>query len=183
MHCPRCGQQQVSEELKFCSRCGLPLGLVSEIIVHGGFLPQLADLSQDKTWLTRKNGVVFSVFWFIFWVPLLTSFFGGVLGVEVMGALCALIGIFGGLMLFIGSLVFLKKTPKHQHISQLNDAAQAYNSNLPAGSNRTALPPPSYQPVDSYMPPAGSWKAPNTDDLVQPGSVTDATTKLLKKEE
>ena len=44
MYCPRCGQQQVSEEIKFCSRCGFPLGLVSEIIMHGGFLPQLADL-------------------------------------------------------------------------------------------------------------------------------------------
>lgn len=183
MHCPRCGQQQVSENIKFCSRCGFPLGLVSEIIAHGGFLPQLADLAQDKTWLTRKNGVVFSIFWFIFWVPLLASIFGGVLGVEVMGAMCALIGVFGGLMLFIGSLVFLKKTPKHQNLSQLNDAAQAYSSNLPGDGNRTALPSPSYQPVDSYTPPAGSWKAPNTGDLLQPGSVTDATTKLLKKNE
>ena len=32
MYCPRCSQQQVSEETKFCSRCGLPLGLVSELL-------------------------------------------------------------------------------------------------------------------------------------------------------
>ena len=44
MHCPSCGQQQVSLETKFCSRCGFPLGVVSEVLAHGGFLPQLAEL-------------------------------------------------------------------------------------------------------------------------------------------
>ncbi|HEX8637447.1 MAG TPA: hypothetical protein VF692_05245, partial [Pyrinomonadaceae bacterium] len=61
MHCPRCGQQQVSPETKFCSRCGFPLGLVSDLIAHGGFLPQLAELHNDKTIFTRRNGVVLSV--------------------------------------------------------------------------------------------------------------------------
>jgi hypothetical protein len=31
MHCPRCGQQQISDQTKFCSRCGFQLGLVSEL--------------------------------------------------------------------------------------------------------------------------------------------------------
>ncbi|MEJ7699628.1 MAG: hypothetical protein WKF71_08300 [Pyrinomonadaceae bacterium] len=57
MFCPRCSQEQVSSETKFCSRCGFPLGLVSEILAHGGFLPQLAELYQDKKILTRKNGL------------------------------------------------------------------------------------------------------------------------------
>ena len=47
MFCPNCSQQQVSEETKFCSRCGLPLGLVAEIVAYGGFLPQLADLGKQ----------------------------------------------------------------------------------------------------------------------------------------
>ena len=66
MHCPSCGQQQVSNDTKFCSRCGMPLGLVSELLVHGGFLPQLAALDKKKkTIFTKKNGVVFGVFWFM----------------------------------------------------------------------------------------------------------------------
>ncbi len=51
MYCPNCSQQQISEETKFCSRCGLPLGLVSEILANGGFLPQLDELYKDKNFL------------------------------------------------------------------------------------------------------------------------------------
>ena len=66
MHCPRCGQQQVSEAIKFCSRCGFSLGLVSEILAHGGFLPQLADLDdKGNKWLTRNFGLKISLLWFL----------------------------------------------------------------------------------------------------------------------
>jgi len=33
MHCPKCGQQQVSDEMRFCSRCGFALGIVTELIL------------------------------------------------------------------------------------------------------------------------------------------------------
>ena len=48
MHCPRCGQQQISDQTKFCSRCGFQLGLVSELLMNGGFLPQLADTTASQ---------------------------------------------------------------------------------------------------------------------------------------
>ena len=47
MHCPRCGQQQISNETRFCSRCGFQLGVVSELLLHDGYLPQLAQLEQQ----------------------------------------------------------------------------------------------------------------------------------------
>ena len=72
MHCPSCGQEQASVEIKFCSRCGFPLGLVSEILAHGGFLPQLAELHKSrKPKFTKKHGVIFSVFWFMFFLFLM----------------------------------------------------------------------------------------------------------------
>ena len=36
MYCPRCGQKQMAGDLKFCSRCGLPMGLVAELLANGG---------------------------------------------------------------------------------------------------------------------------------------------------
>lgn len=184
MHCPRCGQQQVSEEIKFCSRCGFPLGLVAEVVSHGGFLPQLADLpGKKRKWLTRKNGLKFTLVWFIFFTMLLTAF-AGFAGEEDAAAFFAILGSLGGLLLMVSSFLFLPKEPKlyqaENVLQQPNQPAQ-----FPQGQhNQAALPPQSYQPAETYMPPtAGSWRAPNTGDLVQPGSVTDATTKLLKKEE
>jgi hypothetical protein len=183
MHCPRCGQQQASEEIKFCSRCGFPLGLVSELISHGGFLPQLADLpGKKKKRLTRKNGLKFSLVWFIFFTMLLTAL-AGAAGEEDTAAVFAIIGSLGGLLLMTSSFLFLPKgTPRfltENALQQPNQPGQFAHGT----HHQAALPPQTHQPAESYFPPAGSWKAPNTGDLVQPGSVTDATTKLLKKDE
>jgi len=181
MHCPRCGQQQVSEEIKFCSRCGFPLGLVSEILAHGGFLPQLADLHKSKKWLTRKNGVVFSIMWFIFFLLILTPI-GGITNADEFAGFSAVIGIFGGLMFLICSLVLLKSEPKEFNYQNQAELTGKTTQNL-YGTNQPALPPQMSYPAQNYVSPAGAWKAPDTGELVQPGSVTDATTKLLKKED
>jgi len=181
MHCPRCGQQQISDQAKFCSRCGFQLGIVSELLVHGGFLPQLAELNKKSTLFSRKNGIVFSVFWFIVWVPLLTSIFGAVLGVEELGAMCALIGVFGSLMMLIASFVYLKPAPTKFDYAAAESPGTGY-AGLYGPANQNALPPQQSQPASNYMAPEGSWRAADTGDFARPGSVTESTTKLLKKD-
>ncbi len=181
MHCPRCGQQQISDQTKFCSQCGFQLGLVAEILVHGGFLPQLAELNTKSTLFTRKNGVVFSLFWFIIWVPILTSIFGGILNIEELGAMCALIGVFGAFMIFVASLVYLNPASKTYYSA--HDLNPANMPSLYGPATQNALPPQQTQPVSTYMPPEGSWRAADTGDFARPGSVTDGTTKLLKKDQ
>lgn len=181
MHCPRCGQQQVSEEIKFCSRCGFPLGLVSEILAHGGFLPQLADLHKTKSLWTKKNGVMFSVFWFMFFVLIMTPFWG-IVDVDELAGISAIVGVFGGLMLLIGSLVFLKSSKDLQPLQQRQFSQQSHpfqtNPQI-QGNIQQALPPQQSIPVSAYSAPKpGSWR--ETNDLVEPGSVTDETTKMFK---
>jgi hypothetical protein len=179
MHCPRCGQQQVSEEIKFCSRCGFPMGLVSEILAHGGFLPQLANLHKSKTFFTKKTGVVFSLMWVLFFLLIMAPFWG-ILGVEEMAGISAVFGIFGGLMWLIGSLVFLKSS---KDLQLVQNPTPIKNQNSLYGTNpQHALPPQQSIPVSSYNPPKpGSWR--ETSDLVEPGSVTDETTRMLHKKE
>src|SRR5688572_32658153 len=112
MHCPRCGQQQVTEETRFCSRCGFQLGLVAELLAHGGVLPQLAELYKGKsTFFTRKHGAIFTVLWFVFFVMLMPAFFGIAIAQDA-AAVSAVFGVFTPLMLLIVSLGLLKKTPK-----------------------------------------------------------------------
>jgi hypothetical protein len=184
MHCPRCGQQQVSEDIKFCSRCGFPLGLVSEILVHGGFLPQLADLqNKGKKWLTRNFGLKISLLWFLLvcfiLLPLaaITKAPGGVV------AGLAIIGFCGGLLMAALAYLFLPNEMKALPGQQALPNETAAPQHLKGQPNQTALPPATSQPVSSYAPPsAGSWKAPETGELV-PQSVTEGTTKLLQKDE
>ena len=181
MHCPRCGQQQISDQTKFCSRCGFQLGLVAELLENGGFLPQLAELYKGKTTIfSRKNGLIFTVLWFIFFVMMMPAFFG-IADAEEAAGVSAVFGIFSSIMLLIISLALLKRAPKAYELAahQMPPPAAMYGN--PAMG---ALPPQQSQPVSTYVPPEGSWRAPDTGDLARrPGSVTEGTTKLLKKDE
>lgn len=177
MYCPRCSQEQILEEIKFCSRCGLPLALVAEVVAHDGFLPQLADLGKKKK-LTRRNGLIFSLFWCLFFVLLVTPFFG-ILDVDKLAGMSALVGIFGGLLIALAAHFFLPREPQ-------NFAFQApfendFNRQNLDGATVAALPSQQSIPASTFVSPkAANWR--DTNDLVQP-SVTDHTTKLLSRDE
>ncbi len=178
MFCPRCSQEQVSEDIKFCSRCGFPLALVAETLAHDGFLPQLAETNKNKKSWTRKNGLVLALFWFLLFACVLTPMFG-ILDIDKLAGMCAVLGTMGGLFLTILSFVYLKREPKN--IEFYNQELPNYKVRNLYQSHQTALPPQQTQSVQNYVSPASSWKAPDTGDLVQPHSVTDGTTKLLEK--
>jgi hypothetical protein len=183
MHCPRCGQQQISDQTKFCSRCGFQLGLVAELLEHGGFLPQLAELHKGKSaFFSRKNGVIFSILWFIFWVMMVPAFFG-IAGADEAAGVSAVFGVFSTMMSLIISLAFLKRAPKAYELAPHQMGAGPMPASLYGNPHMNALPPQQVQPASTYMPPEGSWRAPDTGDLLRPGSVTEGTTKLLKKDE
>ncbi len=184
MFCPNCGQQQVSQEIKFCSRCGFPMGLISEILAHGGFLPQLADLYKSKTFLQNRKRVDFRfnlVFVLVFFNAPLLAIAGG----EDIVALAAILGFVGGMIIVILSAFFLKNVPKNLPDNLLQNAlkVETVPAHLHGNQFQTALPPQQTQSAHSYVAPANSWKSADTGELVRPNSVTEETTKLLKKDE
>lgn len=184
MYCPRCGEQQSSGNLRFCNRCGLQLGLVSEVVANDGTLPQLEQLNKKQSKLfTRKNGIFFSIIWFVIFVPFGAAFWG-ILDVEELAGLSAVFGVFSSIIIFLFSLFFLGK-PLELPQNQVLQNQQSVPQNLSGQQmNQGALPPQQTQTAQEYVSPAaGSWKAPDTGELVQPGSVTEGTTKLLRKEE
>lgn len=182
MHCPSCGQQQVSGEIKFCSRCGFPMGMVSELLAHGGFLPQLAELHKKKSLFNKKNGVVFAIFWMITLMMLFPAMIAILNGPEELAGLSAVIGVFGGMMLIIGSLVMLPSSKQYPLIpAQSLNPPHPVAHGLHGAGQHQALPPQQSIPASAYAPPkAGSWR--DTNDL-EPSSVTESTTKLLEKED
>jgi hypothetical protein len=185
MHCPRCGQQQISEQTKFCSKCGFPLGVVAEVMQYGGTLPQLEQLSQGKKkWLTKRNGMGFSLIWFLFFLLIMCPFWG-IIGIERLAGMSAILGIFGGLIILIFSAIFLEGKQRFAQFPQPPHAGfyQPHPSNQMAGQHYqpASLPPQQQNPVSAYTPPApGSWR--DTADLGR-GSVTEDSTRLLTREE
>lgn len=177
MHCPSCGQQQVSSETKFCSRCGLPLSVIAEVLSYGGYLPQLAELNKKTTIFTRRNGIAFSLLWCLFFLLIMAPLWG-IMNVEELAGASAVIGIFGGLIMFISSLIFLKK-PFVSYGGYQYQQAPAYLYG--AQQNQPALPPQQSIPAQQYAAPqAGNWR--DTNDL-QPTSVTESTTRLLNEDD
>ncbi len=179
MHCPSCGQQQVSLETKFCSRCGFPLGVVSEVLAHGGFLPQLAELYKKRKVFTRRNGMAFSLIWCLFFLLIMAPLWG-IMNVDPLAGASAVIGIFGGLLILISSAMFLPKQPKLIETVQPGMTPQTQYP-LPGQQQMPSLPPQQSIPANMYAAPrAGMWR--DTNDLGQ-GSVTESTTRLLTKED
>ncbi|MBV9241662.1 MAG: hypothetical protein JO314_06610 [Acidobacteria bacterium] len=153
----------------------MPLSLIAEVTANGGFLPQLAELEaqQSKRGLfTRKNGVMASVFFMITFMMLLPALFG-VANLETAAGVSAIIGVFGGMMLMIASLVFLPSARKRYFVPNYGAAPQQSIGGAAPGH---ALPPQQSIPVSSYAPPQpGNWR--DTNDL-QP-AITESSTQIL----
>jgi hypothetical protein len=159
------------------------MGTIAQVLAHGGFLPQLAELNKKKSIFNKKNGVIFGVMWFILFTMLFTSIMGNMNAPDEIVAVSAVIGIFGAMMFVIGSLALLPSSK--QFMGFLPQQMQPPMSNahgLHGGQQQhQALPPQQSIPATAYAPPRhGSWK--DTNDL-EPTSVTESTTRLLDKEE
>jgi len=181
MFCPQCGQQQVSKETRFCSRCGLPLNLIAEVVANGGTLPVLEQLNQKQKGLTRSTGVKFGLAWFLTLTLLLTPLLD-ILNFDAVVELTAVLGSVGGILIMIFSAIFLPGKPKANSISNQNQIPASNPNFLSGNAGASALPPQQSFPAESYgSPPASSWRG-ETNDL-QPTSVTEGTTKLLSEQE
>src|SRR5690242_9868325 len=58
MYCPRCGQQQATDSMRFCSRCGLTMEGTMHVLAHGGMLPILPPDDAEKKRSPRAKGVM-----------------------------------------------------------------------------------------------------------------------------
>jgi hypothetical protein len=183
MFCPSCGQKQAREEIRFCSRCGFSFEIVVQLLDHSGYLPQLAEINkQQNSRLTRRNGLKFALFWFL----ALTLFLAPVAeaaGINRLPELFAALGVCGGLLIFVFSMLFLKKAPRSRNAEKFNLIRKMREKKAMRGAdNKNALPPQQSVPASAYIPPRNAGKTLDTFDLSRPGSVTEGTTKLLEQD-
>lgn len=156
------------------------MGTVAQVLAHGGFLPQLAELNKKKSIFNKKNGVTFGVFWLIIFTMLLPAIIGIGGGPEELAGISAVFGVFGAMMMIIGSLALLPSSKQYLLPPQIQPSIPNAHGLHGAGQNQ-ALPPQQSIPASVYAPPrAGTWR--DTNDL-DPASVTESTTRLLDKEE
>src|SRR5687768_2231855 len=57
MYCPQCGQQQISDVTRFCSRCGFLLEGVTAVLASGGQVPMRYVQPGNTKLSPRSKGV------------------------------------------------------------------------------------------------------------------------------
>lgn len=181
VYCPRCGQEQISPEVRFCSRCGFLMTGLAEVVLTGG-IPQQLTPSGAKLPTPRRRGLKQGGGWFLFgviFVPILAILSEIFRFNDDIVGLAAVVFFLGGIVRMLFAVIFESGNPADKTLEE--NVMQTAQKFLKKNPQANALPPSQSIPVDSYAPPRQSnWR--DTNDL-QPSSVTDSTTKLLNNKE
>ena len=167
MYCPKCSQQQVSPEVRFCPRCGFQLAVVAELLLSDGVLMVRPQESDGVISALRRKGALTGAKIMFFSVFLALPAFVLALAIDSPGPLLAVLLPFViGLAQFLYAFIFGEsRATIHQTTLLSTPPAQPF----------TAFP--SYS---APMPLMGTKRI-DTAEMLPPPSVTEHTTKFLEK--
>lgn len=171
MYCPKCAQEQISDDAKFCTRCGLPLNGLAEWLAAGGNVS--AEHQHNAATLTvsrRRKRIRQGAKLMFLGGVLLPIFFVLSLAVEEPGFLIIplIILIFGASWALYSRLFTEEIPPDQQNMPRA----------LRSASGRATLPPASHNPLGNFVKPQVE-----TGEMRRPPSVTERTTHLLNKDQ
>jgi len=179
MFCPHCGQQQASGEMRFCSRCGFPLGVISEVLAQGGVLATSEQDGRARGLSARQRGVrqgAMLMLSAMLIVPVMV-FIVLLTGIDKLIPLVPLSAIFcvvGGFIRIAWALMFEDAGPQ---TTPSIPSVPLPPSQLSAPARGQALPPAQATPVTDWR------RRQETAEIFQPPSVTENTTKLLERKD
>jgi hypothetical protein len=172
MHCPRCGQQQDFDKIRFCRQCGFALTDVKELLV-----PEAQGLKAKKT-AKRGSGVAQGLTLFLFGLVLIS-----ILAIlrdlnvvpQVFVKIAALIFCVGGVARMCYPFIYGEGLTGRKNVSSL-ESNTATHTLIDTNLKDNALP----SAQESVPIINSSEHSLVTAELAQPPSVTEHTTKLLK---
>jgi hypothetical protein len=180
MYCPKCSQQQSSEEVRFCSRCGFQLGVVKELLAQTeahavtGVEPVAPVPSRG---LSRRDVTVGALLMFV--VGLIVVLVPGTTPPPVREAqLLMLVGMFIALTLLVNFIRPLLRAANklfgEEDAAPLPAPAPDLTTRVSPAAHRAALPPTRAFPAAASTSPRV-----NTAEMLRRPSVTEHTTNLL----
>jgi hypothetical protein len=176
MYCPQCGQQQVSDATRFCSRCGFLLEGVALVLATGGQLPLRQVQPGNRQLSPRSLGIrqgAMMMLSTLLLVPLVA-----IITVNFLEPLVFLIGV-TAIVCFVGGLLRILYALLMQDVVAPPETNPGYVPAAPAqfsGPVRNTLPPASAN--------AAGWRQrSDTGEIYRPPSITENTTRLLNKDD
>lgn len=172
MFCPKCGQQQVSDNTRFCSQCGISINGLAEWIASGGNLAVRQENAPIVLTSPRRRGIrrgAKIVFFSLASTPVF-FFFSLLVGAPIP-MLIPLTFFLIGLSAMLYSRIFGEPTPNIR-----GQQAEAFGLKTMFRSSALSAAP-------NNIMNNGDGRRVITSDLIQPPSVTEHTTKLLDRDE
>jgi hypothetical protein len=167
MYCPRCSQQQVTDDVSFCSRCGFQLGAVKALLLTDGAFPARAIYRQSGFLATGRKSVRRGAKLIFFSLVSLPVFFAlSFINDSPIPLLLPALAFLAGLTLVFYTWIFGEDIlPSKQEAKPpfFGGIVSSPNVLLQPGSSRGEL---------------GAARA-NTAEMIKPPSITEHTTKLL----
>ncbi len=182
MHCSSCGQLQVIENARFCSGCGFLMTNLSEQQAISSQTNQAGIEPKDSPRKRGiKQGVMILLVGMLLIVPLTAVLHLFIFGESepFLAIIAAVVSFFGGILRIVYAFMYESKF-QTERMPEQNTTIGFLRTIAENIENRRKLPPQQSVPANNYVAPvAGNWL--DTNELVEVGSVTENTTKLLEK--
>ena len=159
--------------MRFCSRCGFPLTIVSQLVANGGALAGF-DTEGKRQLTPRERGVRWGALLMIISAVL----FPIVLLLAAMkhDAIVMLVPVFLIFLVGMARLLYAKLLQPNTPVQKEIPSAAGQRAHELKSGHRLGL-------VANQNVPISTWRQPiDTSEIAQPPSVTDHTTKLLSDE-
>ena len=186
MYCPKCSQPQPTEETQFCSRCGLPLSNLKEMVLADGNTQVRRAKAGEDGLSPRQRGVRQGAVLMLLSLVLIPAY---ILLAALFPANDRLVEssvsdtpfekisqavLFTIFMLGLARVLYARLFQRGDGLRESN--GEAGTPGLKGSSSNYELPPAESIPVSGF----GSWRT-NTGDMAQSRSVHEHTTKSLDK--
>jgi len=165
MYCPRCGQGQANEQIRFCSRCGFLMEGIGRFIREGGLPPELLDPSIENAVSPKKQGLKqggIMMLSSLIVVPVL-GIMTAMLNLEgFLPGVAAIVLFWGGLLRMIYALIFQPGRPIAREKAGFVDSLKQNFVGPP--KDQQVLPTAYQEPAQADFQPASmNWR--ETADL------------------
>src|SRR5438128_477421 len=153
MYCPQCGQQQVSDVTRFCSRCGFLLDGVAMVLAAGGQVPMRYVQPGSTKLSPRSRGIrqgamlMLSTLLLVPLVAIITVNFLEPL--EFLIAVTAIVCFIGGLLRMLYALLMEEAYP----VTEVDQVAGYTPTGIPqvdTSARNVALPPATANPAPAW---------------------------------
>lgn len=180
MFCPRCGQQQSNQQIRFCSRCRFLLAGMHKIVANGGITADLVQSDAEgavspKIRGVKQGGIMLLSGMIV--VPLL-GILSEMLAMDpVLAGVAAVLLFWGGILRMIYALIFQSgKKTSPEKAGFVDSLRQNF-----LGSTKTSnVLPPYREPASSeFQPGHMNWR--DTTDLEAVTDDENATRSLHER--